>query len=100
MQCLIGLVSPTFFGIGLPSGQSAVAPRSSRSGLHAYACLLNSAIFSGVGMSMTESVPRNRPAMYSRTVGFGGNSGSGPCGLANGVVPLPLVTYNFLSAAL
>src|SRR5690348_5706475 len=49
---------------------------------------------------MMPSVPRNRPAMYWRTVRFERRSGFGPCGLAFGVVPLPLATYNFLSFGL
>src|SRR5438034_7318488 len=51
-------------------------------------------------MSRMLREPGNRLAMYWRTVTLRGNSGSGPCGLASDIVPLPLAMYRRLSAEL
>src|SRR5262245_4752269 len=95
MQYLIGPLSPTFAGIGLPGGRAAVTPRSPRSGLEAKACLLYAASSSGAGEGMMLSVPWNRPAMYSSS-GSVPRFGLGPWRLALGVIPLPLATRSFL----
>src|SRR5829696_1330381 len=100
MQCLIGLGSPSFRGIGLSAGTpSAVGAASAVNGLQAYACLVSAARAAGVGMSRMPTVPLNSPPMYSR-VPCPGRIGFGPYRFGLLVVPLPLATYSRPSAGL
>src|SRR3954471_22100187 len=93
MQYLIGLGSPTLAGMGLSASRVAVrGDCSAFSGLHSNAVLVNLAMSAGDGGGMNDSVPLNRPPIYSRIVGGDSAPGRGPCEFAFDDIPLPLVT--------
>src|SRR5215213_2851921 len=102
----MGLLSPTFEGMGLPFSMSAVSSFFLSYGVFLYTCCEYQLICFSDGISIMLSVPLKRPPMYCSFLEAVSPCWYhtfelpfkvfGPCGLGKEVKPLPLATNIFV----